>query len=97
MFFTDVSGPVGTHKLYRSMMDGSDCHVVLSDLSNPASKSVCVSLSLCTDIGLSIGSFVSLFLDKSSCYCFLCSVHLSPNSVGCISTKLINFGVSSES
>lgn len=38
MFFTDVDGPVGTHKIFRARMDGSEMITLVEGLSNPTSK-----------------------------------------------------------
>jgi len=38
LYFTDVDGVPGTHKLFRANMDGSEDNILLSNLSNPGSK-----------------------------------------------------------
>ena len=40
MYFTDVNGSAGTHKLYRAQLDGGYPVVLLSDLNQPKSKKI---------------------------------------------------------
>jgi hypothetical protein len=41
MFFTDVNGADGSHKIYKAKMDGSEFGEFMNGLTNPTSMCSC--------------------------------------------------------